>query len=490
MSAIKNRLLLFLLLATLAPTAANAETIAIKAKRVYTSAGKPIKSGIVLIRDGKVVSVGVDLKIPDDARTVAIPNTVVTPGLVEACCLLDSQIQEVSSRRFAVEPDQKNSGQSCKHVADGEPACFLCEYERKLTAKPHPGHVARGCACGNVEYYQKLVDTDFALAGSPRGTWAEHSAEVIPHLRVLDSVNLMSNDFKRLMRGGVTTVYVSPDPASVIGSRGAIVKTAGRFEKRIVNAQAAVKATIGSDPSLRGRPSMPPSRFRVTFMTRRPTTRMGVEWVFRKAFYDARRMRESGAPIGGADTPPAEALPVLNAILDGQIPLRIQARAQNDIFTALRLAKEFGLKFTLDEGSEAFRALPQLKAAGVPVIYGPISFEPRGFRRFTLDADHARLSTPRRLHDEGIEFALTAAELRDEEGLVRQAMMAQRYGLAHNDALNAITAVPAKLLGLAGRVGTLEKGADADLVVWSGDPLAATSRVRLVLINGQVVYDE
>jgi imidazolonepropionase-like amidohydrolase len=319
-------------------------------------------------------------------------------------------------------------------------------------------------------------------------TWAEQSSEVTPHRLVLDSVNLLARDFERLMRSGVTTVYLSPDSAGVIGSRGAIVKTAGPLDQRIVRRADAVKASLGSDPINRGRSNYLPPQYgpAPSFHTRRPTTRMGVDWVFRKAFYDAQRARQ-GLSLHGADMPPDAAVPVLQDVLDGRVPLRIQARMQHDIFSALRLAEEFKLTFTLEEATEAYRCLPQLRAAGVPVIFGPLYAAPSGFRARTDEVGRPRLNTPAQLAEAGIEFALTAQELRDEESLVRQAMFAARSGLAPDAALRAITATPARLLGLAEQVGELVPGRAADLVVWSGEPLDATSRPLLVMIGGRVV---
>ena len=137
-----------------------------------------------------------------------------------------------------------------------------------------------------------------------------------------------------------------------------------------------------------------------TFHTRRPTTRMGVDWVFRKAFFDARRARAGQQPHG-VDVPPKEALPVLQQVLDGEVPLRIHARMQNDIFSALRLAREFDLKFVFEEATEAYRCLPQLKAAGMPVIFGPVFMTPTWLacsqRRGRAPAvEHGRRNWPRR----------------------------------------------------------------------------------------------
>ena len=115
--------------------------------------------------------------------------------------------------------------------------------------------------------------------------------------------------------------------------------------------------------------------------------------------------------------------------------------------------------------------------------------DPAGWRQISGETDRPRLNSPRQLADAGLDLALTAQELRDEEGLVRQGMLAARYGLPADAALRAITATPAKLLGLAEQIGTLQPGAAADLVVWSDEPLSAVSRPILVLIGGRTVLE-
>lgn len=443
----------------------------------------------VLIRDGKIVQVGPSIKA-DGATTVDCGDEYLTPGLIDACCVLatESEATPTQPRRRRA-PESAGPHSLWKELANGHthepdtPTCLPNEYDPPDDA----GH-GDGCLCGGLHTREEfLAQADLASSISLRATWAEHAAEVVPHRRVLDSVDLLSPDFRRLVQSGVTTIFASPDSGSVIGSRGAVLKTAGPLERRVLRDAADVKASMGADPSLRGRPNIGPYGGISDIYTRRPTTRMGVEWVFRKAFYTARDATD--APPRGADAPPVESLDALRAILAGEIPLRIQARYQHDIYTAARLADEFGLRFTLEEGTEAYKALDLLKRENIPVIYGPIFITPTGFRAPTGEADEARLSTPRLLHEYGIRFALTAQEMRDEEGLARQAMMAAAFGLPREAALQAVTRTPAELLGLENRIGSLKPGVDADLVAWSGPPLAATSRVTRVWIAGELVYE-
>lgn len=461
----------------------SADVVVLKAMRVHTVSGEVLSAATIVVRDGKIEAVGDDLAVPEGARVIEKPGGVITPGLVEASCALDFQVPQ-SPPRFGRGSVRAALDEFLRAAQEHKRACG-CDDVIHATRYGDPlNHLGADAADG--------ADGEMGSVGpSASLSWAEHSSEVIPHLFVIDSVNLLSNDFDRLLKEGVTTVFVSPDSASVIGTRGAIVKTGGPLGSRIVRRAAAAKATMGGDPSRRGRRNrLPPWRGpQPTFHTRRPTTRMGVDFVFRKAFYDARRDGK-GLALHGADTPPAAALPILRQVLAGEVPLRIQARKQHDIFSALRLAKEFELRFTLEEGIEAYQCLAQLRAADVPVIFGPIYVTPRGYRRRSGEADDPRLNTAKQLLDAGVRFALTAHELRGEEGLIRQGMFAVRYGLSEDEALKAITASAAELIGIADQVGVLEPGKAADLVIWSAEPFDPTSRVWLVMIDGQVVYEE
>jgi imidazolonepropionase-like amidohydrolase len=216
---------------------------------------------------------------------------------------------------------------------------------------------------------------------------------------------------------------------------------------------------------------------------------MGLVWVFRKAFYDVARRRE-GLPVYGADTADDVALDVLLDVVEGRVPFRIQARLQRDILAALRMAEEFQLSFTLEEATEAHLCLDEIKAAGIPVIFGPIYSQPAGIRRASGEGNQSRYFTFGALLEKGIPTALSAQEFREEDGLARQAMFAQRFGVDFDDALRAVTQTPAQLIGLDNELGTVEAGKRADLVLWSGEPFAATSRPLLVLIDGEIVLDQ
>ncbi len=482
---------LLLALPLLGSAAEGPAVIVLKAARVYSLTGDPIDGGMVVIRDGRIAAVGRNADIPAGAHVIDLPSAVITPGLIDACCSINSGIPQSGSERVAgdAQPSLWNRlADAVRRAPDDRRRAGVNSTEPPPIPVPDrevdlPGDRERPTE-------PTAAAQELAWRLGEQGSSAEQASEVTPHRRVLDSVNLLSPDFTRLLQSGVTTVFLSPDTANVIGGHGAIVKTGGPLAARVVQRDGAVKAAMGSDPTQRGDSNNLPPTYGPTpsIHTRRPTTRMGVEWVFRKAFYDA-QLAQAGGKLHGADMPPAAAIPELQAILAGTTPLRIQARMQHDIYTALRLAREFHLKFILDEATEAYRCLPQLAEAGVPVIFGPLYMEPSGWRAQTDEVRRPRLNTPRQLAEAGIPFALTAQEQRDEQGLVRQGMLAVRNGLSADQALRAITASPAELLGLEGQIGVLRPAARADVVIWSTEPFDATSRPLVVLIDGRVVYD-
>lgn len=318
-----------------------------------------------------------------------------------------------------------------------------------------------------------LIDASSTVGVTTPESWAEHGAEVVPHLSVLDAVDLRDPGFARLAARGVTAVCLTAGPESVIGGRVAVVKTAGRA--RVVVREGAVKANLGPEAWRRGQRNRGPWG-PITFATRRPTTRMGAVWVFRDALA---RAADFPAPAGE----------VLAEVVAGEVPLRVQARTRGDIETALRLTREAGVELVLEEGTEVRYLLDLVAARRVPVIFGPLFDLPLGARADYGEAEDPALYTPRLLAERDVPFCLTAADLDGEADLWGQALMAVRYGLTPAQALAAVTSAPAALLGAetGERLGLLAEGRDADVVVWSGRPLEATSRPLAVLVNGEVV---
>ncbi|MBL1218570.1 MAG: hypothetical protein D8M59_13890 [Planctomycetes bacterium] len=480
----------------------------IHAGTVHVGNGTVIEDGAVVVQGSTIVAVGSagEIAVPDGATVIELGDGSVSPGLIDANAQVEPGDLVSSGPRGGLgdEPGPADDsspnalrlmfsnpdghGGDHEHVpmaCDGTVACALASSHENLG----PDQICPVCGGGPGAGPGAALRAAFASGVGGQSSATEASSEVVPHTLVIDTIRFGSPDWERLARGGVTTVFASPDSAAVIGPRGAILHTAGPWAGRIVSEASDVKATIGTDTYSQGGGNNSPYRNYVTNRTRRPNSRMGVAWVFRKAMYDTLRYRE-GHELEGTDVPDAPAMEVLSEVFAGQIPLRIQARQQLDIATALRVSEEFGLPFTLLEATEAYRCLDELKAANVPVIFGPIYTDPSGLRQRSSETRESRLGTITELLDAGIDTALSAQDLREEDGLIRQAMYAVRAGVEAETALRLVTEVPARMLGLGDRLGTVETGKQADLVVWSGEPLEATSKPLVVMIKGSVVVDE
>ena len=314
-----------------------------------------------------------------------------------------------------------------------------------------------------------------------RFTSVEQSSEVTPTVDAEYGVDPFDPRWDRLARSGVTTAFVAPFNLNVVGGQGVTLKTAGPapLAERALDGADLLCGAIGSQPSQRNSPAFGrPS----SFYNRRPTTRMGVEWEWRRALFEAGQ-----SPTDGGD---AE-IEVLQAALGGRIGVFIQAWATQDIRTAVFLKEEmmregFGeMRLVIDCGAEAWREPDMLVRTGTPVVLPPMPSQGRTADRALMPMDTAKTLT-----DAGILVALSAhgADQADER-LAVQAGLAMRGGLSRAEALAAVTINPARILGIEDRVGTVEVGKDADLVLWNGEPFEITSRPVGVLVDGALVVD-
>lgn len=472
------------------------EITAIRASILHVGDGTVINNAVVIIENGRITAVGPGLPIPSGATTIDGSRWHLTPGLIDANATIESgdAIRFANQNRAAPEEELTTAprGSILQRVLLGKdhpPATLcLCTGGSMCAFAGIHENLAAGeiCPCCSYPNVDDVMAASGLITAVPGGV--ESSSEVVPHTRVIDGVNLRSPDFQRLLAGGVTTVSISPAPFAVIGPRSAIVRTAGPMRDRIVIAEHAVEAVVSSDAYRVGGGNQPPFRTRVTERTRRPTTRMGLAWVFRKAFADTIR-RDEGLPITGSDAPSDAAMDILEQVLAGSIPLSIHSRTATDIASALNMTEEFGLTFTLLEGTEADRMTTELASRNIPVVFGPIYIDPSGPRAFTDETSRKRLSAVRTIHDAGLRMAITAQDLREEAGLVRQAMYAVRAGLSPAHAIRAVTLTPAQILGIDNETGSIEVGKRADLVLWSADPLDPASNAMLVMVGGRIHWD-
>jgi len=465
--------------------------VTIRAQRAHIGDGRVLENALIQVQDGIIVSVVANGTAPEGVNLLEVSD--ITPGLIDANARIDvadaiyfpGEDPRLQILRAMGLEEHFHGGDVCPcgsvcpamtlHVAD-----VMCLYCGWPDHDPHPHDPTDELLAGS------LGGDQAAGVPAPSGVINEQSSEVVPHFEVFDAIDQGSDDFDRLLKEGVTTIYVSPDSSAVIGARGSLMKTGGPLASRYLGA-GAVKGVLGSDAYRYGTRNRSPFRTVVSVYTRRPDSRMGVAWVFRKAFHDA-LLRAKGVTPSGADTSSPSASRVLSGVLAGEIPLRIQARTGPDIETAFRLCREFGVRFTLEDPVEAWKRIDLLSSSGVDVVFGPVFDVPSGILAGTYESRESRLHTLRDLVTSGVEVSLSAQDLRGEEGLSRQVMLAIRHGVDPAMALRLVTQNPAKLLGIDQQVGTIETGKRADLVVWSGTPFSSLSRIEKVLHEGEFSF--
>lgn len=339
---------------------------------------------------------------------------------------------------------------------------------------------ARVIDCAGKFVTPGLLDAG-ATFGAPAEEANEQGDEVTPQVNILDVVRPDDPGFARARALGVTAVRLMPANRNVIGGLGAVLKTRGDTV-----AQMLVKDRVGLRVAMGGEPSASNRAIRggvpLGLYVRRPTTRMGVVWEVRRAFDQAQKYQDTKTQK--PDTPPDAALEVLVEVLTGKLEAHTTARAEQDIRTALGLAKEFGYKTVLEEVTEAYRCIDALAGSNVKCLVGAPSAE-MVLGGGASDGARPRWHTPVLLAQAGVPFALQSGSNLGAKALIHEALFAVRHGLGRDTALRAITIVPAQILGVDDRLGSLAAGKDADVVLWSGDPFAATTVPLAVYVAGE-----
>ena len=295
-----------------------------------------------------------------------------------------------------------------------------------------------------------------------------------PHVRSIDGVNPLDRCFQEAREGGVTTVLTGPGSANPISGQGIVIKTLGAWvDQMVLKAPATMKMALGENPKTvyNGRKETPTTRMGTASVIRTELAR-ALEYMDRQDKADT----EAGTNAPGYD-PRLEALiPVLR----GELPVHIHAHRADDIATAVRICREYGLQFVVVHGTEGYRVTELLAAEGVGVITGPILTD-----RSKPELAGLTIENPARLAKAGVEIAIcTDHPVTPIQYLPLCAAVAVRGGLEPEEALRAITLGGARLAGVAHRVGSLTPGKDADVVVTSGHPLEWTGSVEHVFING------
>lgn len=306
----------------------------------------------------------------------------------------------------------------------------------------------------------------------------EDTDPVTPQLRAIDGINPMDRGFQEARESGVTTVAVSPGSANPIGGQIALLKTAGRrVDDMVLKAPLAVKFALGENPKsvYHDKDEAP--------VTRMATAALIREQLYKAKEYFSRKARAEDDP--DQDDPDYDSkLEALLPLLWGKAEVHFHAHRADDIFTALRIAKEFGLRAVIIHGTEAHLVADLLAEEHVPVVCGPYMTD-----RSKPELRHLTDEAPSLLCKAGIPTAVTVDHPEIPLRLLPMALMlAVRAGMDKTDALRAVTSVPAQIAGMENRIGSLREGMDADCVLWSGDPLDITTQVQAVFINGALEY--
>jgi imidazolonepropionase-like amidohydrolase len=296
----------------------------------------------------------------------------------------------------------------------------------------------------------------------------EMSGPVTPAMDALDAINPSDIAFDDALAGGVTTVMIAPGSANAIGGQCVVVKTVRRptVESMILKRHAGLKIAFGENP-----------RRVYGDKQKAPVTRMATAYLIRETLQKARDYLKKK---GSKEFTPDFGMDAVLRVLRHEMPLRAHAHRADDIMTALRIAREFDVEIVLDHCTEGHLIVEELAQRQAKAVVGP-----QLITRAKMELKDKSYRTPAILDAHGVQFALVSDHpVVPNMFLSVYAGLAVRFGLSPIAALRAVTRDPAEILGIADRVGTLSPGCDADIVVWSGDPLEISSRPEKVWVGG------
>ncbi len=295
-----------------------------------------------------------------------------------------------------------------------------------------------------------------------------------PHLRAIDSINPQDEAFALALEGGVTTACTGPGSANVVGGTFAAIKLAGkRVDNMIIKHPIAMKCAFGENPK----------RCYGQGMKKSPMTRMGTAALLRELLFKTRRyMQDQDAGKNPAFDMKLEAMiPVLKK----EIPLKAHAHRADDIFTSIRIAREFDVLLTLDHCTDGAVIADELAKENLPAFVGPSLGS-----KTKVELQNKSFTTPAALHAAGVPISIiTDAPVIPLQYLPMCAGLAVNGGLPLEEAWKAITINPARQIGIADRVGSLESGKDGDVVIWTADPLVTIgAHAYMTIVDGKIVY--
>lgn len=326
-----------------------------------------------------------------------------------------------------------------------------------------PGIIEAHCHMGITEEKKAMEGDDCNENVNP----------VTPFLRAIDAINPMDAAFDDAVRAGITCAMIGPGSSNVVGGQFAVVKTKGRcIEDLVIKAPAAMKVAFGENPKVN-----------FSGMGKSPCTRMAIAAMLREELSEAReylRKKEKGDRDFETDFEKECWIPVLKK----EIPLKAHVHRADDILTAIRIAKEFDLDMTLDHCSEGHLIAEKVAESGFPAILGPDLSS-----RSKIEVQNMAFKTAGVLNRAGVKTAITTDHpVSLIQSLPLCAGLACKSGLPLEQAYLSITYYSADILGVADRIGSLEPGKDADIAVFTGNPMETFTDTLYTILDGEIIY--
>lgn len=404
---------------------------AVKNAKIITITKGIIDNGTILIDKGKIKAIGKDVKIPRKCEVINAKGKVVMPGMIDAHC--------------------------------------------------HTGIFADG-------------------VGWQESDGNEMTDPITPHLRAIDAIHPEDIAFSDLRSAGITTINTGPGSGNLIGGQFVCIKTkkVKVIEDSVIMNPSAMKMALGENPK------------RVYGASKKmPSTRMGNAAVLRNALVEAenyrqklkkyeKKLKEYKSKLkiwkkskkkdkkpAEPDKPPRNLKhEALIPVLEGKMRCMIHSHRADDIMTAVRIAEEFNLYFSIEHCTEGYKIADILAKKNIPCVVGPIIFS-----RSKYELREMTPENPVILSKAGVKMAIQTDEMSAVRYMLLNAGLAVQQGMDEAEALKSITIYPAEIIGIQKSVGSLEKGKDADLVILSGHPLDYKSRVELVMIDGEIEFE-
>ncbi len=330
----------------------------------------------------------------------------------------------------------------------------------------YPGFIDAHCHVGIMEEGNGQVGNDTNEMISPS----------TPHLRAIDGINHEDPGFRdSYEKGGVTSVMVAPGSANIIGGEACFMNTYGEtVDDMVIEECIGMKMALGENPK------------RVYGSQHKsPSTRMANASVMRENLFKAKEYLKKKSDKKAKQSFDLK-MENLSKVIKKKVPARIHCHRADDIITAIRITKEFKINSVIEHATDGHKIPKQIKKAKLPCCVGPTLIG-----RMKEELKDRTIETVKVLVENGVDVAIvTDHPVLPLHALPMCAGYALKTGLSEEEILKTITINPAKICGMEKKVGSIEKGKQADLVLWSGNPFFPDSQVEKVWIKGEMIFEK